>query len=74
MFDKVWKVGLLLVFAAGVGGYLMQARYTLVPFAGWHVIEYDHFTGHTRMGEVEVEHIGLTLRDSDLVVWLPPPR
>jgi hypothetical protein len=73
MFDKVWKVGLLLVFAAGVGGSLMQARYMLVPLPHSLLVEYDHFTGRTRVGEVEMERIGMTDRDSGRVVWLPQP-
>jgi hypothetical protein len=36
-------------------------------------VEYDRFTGRTRVGEVEVERIGMTDRNSGRVVWLPHP-
>jgi hypothetical protein len=71
IFDQVWKVGLLVILAAGVGGYLLQARHTVVPLSAGLILEYDRFTGRTRVGEVEVQSIGMTGRDSGRVVWLP---
>jgi hypothetical protein len=74
MFDYVWKTCLLVIVAAGVGGYLLQARYALVPVPHSRLVEYDRFTGRTRVGEVEVEITGMRTPDSGRVVWLPPPQ
>jgi hypothetical protein len=71
MFDHVWKSLVLVVLAAGVGVFALQSRYTVVPLSAGVILEYDRFTGRTRVGEVEVEPIGMSNRSSGRVVWLP---
>jgi hypothetical protein len=45
MFDKLWKVGLLVVLAAGVGVVAFLGRYEVVHVRGELSLEYDHWTG-----------------------------
>jgi hypothetical protein len=73
MFDKTWKSLLVVVLAVGVCVGMIQARYTLVPVSQLVVVEYDHITGHTRVGEIDRGTIGRSSKPYGHVVWLKPP-